>query len=80
MGISPGNGRVGLNGVVYQPRGAWLWVNAGNSSFACTVNNKIQQCPLEVVTGALVLDKGTTGLLLAGPTLPIIRYKAALIQ
>jgi len=80
IGISPGQGRVGLQGVIYQPRGAWLYVNAGNSSFACTVAGQTQQCPLEVVTGALVLDHGTTGLLLSGPTLPIIRYKAALIQ
>jgi hypothetical protein len=80
IGLAPGGGRVGLNGVIYQPRGAWLYVNAGNSSFACTVGGKIQQCPLEVVTGALVLDTGVTGLLLAGPTNPIIKYKAALIQ
>jgi hypothetical protein len=66
--------------VIYQPRGAWMYINAGNSSFACKVGGVTQQCPLEVVTGALVLDNGTTGLLLAGPTLPIIRYKAALIQ
>ena len=80
MGIAPGNGRVGLKGVVYQPRGAWMYINAGNSSFACKSGNTTEQCPLEVVTGALVLDNGTTGLLLAGPTLPIIRYKVALIQ
>ena len=80
IGIAPGTGHVGLNGVIYQPRGAWLFVAAGNSGFQCTIGGNLQQCPLEVVTGALVLDKGTTGLLLQGPTLPIIKYKAALIQ
>jgi hypothetical protein len=80
IGIAPGNGHVGLRGIIYQPRGAWLFASAGNSAFQCLIGGSLQQCPLEVVTGALVLDKGTTGLLLAGPTLPIIRYKAALIQ
>jgi hypothetical protein len=80
IALAPGNGRVGLNGIVYQPRGAWMYIKAGTSSFACNIGGNIQQCPLEVVTGALVLDKGNTSLLLAGPTLPIIRYKAALIQ
>jgi Flp pilus assembly protein TadG len=80
IGIAPGNGHVGLQGIVYQPRGAWLFSSAGNSGFQCTIGGQLQQCPLEVVTGALVLDKGTTGLLLQGPTLPIIKYRAALIQ
>jgi Flp pilus assembly protein TadG len=80
LGIAPGNGRLGLKGIIYQPRGAWLYINAGNSSLACNIGGNIQQCPLEVVTGALVLDKGTTGLLLAGPTLPTVRYQTALIQ
>jgi Flp pilus assembly protein TadG len=80
IGIAPGNGHVGLRGIIYQPRGAWLFATAGNSAFQCLIGGTMQQCPLEVVTGAVVLNSGTTGLLLAGPTLPIIRYKAALIQ
>jgi Flp pilus assembly protein TadG len=81
--MDPGNANIALQGVFYQPRGAWMNFVAGNSGFTCTpgqgggTNN---QCPLQVITGALLLDHGTVSLNLFGPTNPIIQYKPVLIH
>ena len=45
IGIAPGNGRLGLNGVIYQPRGAWLYINAGQSALQCTVGGVTAKLP-----------------------------------
>jgi len=81
--MDPGNGNIALQGVFYQPRGAWMDFVAGNAGFTCPANfggGPNQQCPLEVITGALFLDNGTTSLNLNGPTNPIITYKPVLIH
>ena len=81
--MDPGNAKIALNGVFYQPRGAWMDFVAGNSGFQCSVaqgGGPNSQCPLEVITGALLLDHGTVALDLAGPTNPIITYKPVLIH
>jgi hypothetical protein len=76
--MDPGNGNIAVHGVYYQPRGAWMEFVHGTTGFSCGKNTP--QCPLQVVTGALVEDTGDTGLLLAGPSNPLIRYKVSLIQ
>jgi hypothetical protein len=81
--MDPGNANIALQGVFYQPRGAWMDFVAGNAGFTCPINfggGPNQQCPLEVITGALLLDKGTVSLDLAGPTNPIITYRPVLIH
>ena len=81
--MDPGNANIALNGVFYQPRGAWLNFVAGNAGFTCTQaqgGGPNQQCPLQVITGALLLKNGTVSLNLAGPTDPIITYKPVLIH
>ena len=81
--MDPGNANIAINGVFYQPRGAWLNFVAGNAGFTCTIaqgGGPNQQCPLQVITGALLLDHGTVSLNLAGPTDPIITYKPVLIH
>ncbi|MCU1339144.1 MAG: hypothetical protein JWO19_4725 [Bryobacterales bacterium] len=81
--MDPGNANIALNGVFYQPRGAWLNFIAGNAGFTCSAaqgGNPNSQCPLEVVTGALLLNNGTVGLELAGPTNPIVTYRPVLIH
>ncbi len=77
VSMDPGNGNIALHGVYYQPRGAWMEFVHGTTGFSCGAN---PNCPLQVVTGALIEDTGGTGLLLAGPTNPIITYRTALIQ
>ena len=74
--MDPGNGNIAVHGVYYQPRGAWMEFVHGTTGFQCGPGN----CPLQVVTGALIEDTGDTGLLLNGPTNPLVRYKVALIQ
>jgi Flp pilus assembly protein TadG len=74
--FDPGNGNIAVHGVYYQPRGAWLELVHGTTGFSCGASN----CPLQVVTGALIEDTGDTGLLLAGPANPLIKYKVSLIQ
>lgn len=74
--MDPGNGNIAVHGVYYQPRGAWLEFVHGTTGFSCGASN----CPLQVVTGALIEDSGDTGLLLSGPANPLIRYKVSLIQ
>lgn len=76
--LDHGNANIAVRGVYYQPRGAWLKFDSGTAGF--TSNG--QQLPLQVITGALICGNGCgdAGLLLAGPTNPIVTYKAALIQ
>jgi len=78
--LKDGNAKLNIKGVWYQPRGAWLQLEAGTAGIAGT--NAAPQVPLQVITGALLCDNGcgSTGLLLAGPTNPLIRYKVSLIQ
>ena len=70
--------KIALNGVYYQPRGAWLHLGNGNTGFNCPATNG--QCPLQVITGAVIMDSGNTRIVLSGPTNPLISYKAVLIQ
>jgi len=74
--MDPGGANIAVRGVYYQPRGAWMNFVAGNAGFTC--NNA--QCPLEIITGALLLDNGTVSLNLAGVTNPVITYKPVLIH
>jgi hypothetical protein len=79
--LNDGNPNLNIRGVWYQPRGAWLQLEAGTAGV--TGSNKANpQVPLQIITGALICDKGcgNVGVLLAGPTNPLIRYKVALIQ
>jgi len=85
VGASPefvtnhGNGNMTLTGVLYQPRGAWIRLEAGGAG--------IYTSPLQIVTGAVVCANpsggrgcGNAGIMLTGPTAPIIKYVTALIQ
>jgi len=78
--LDDGNVNLNLNGVYYQPRGAWLDLQPGTAGL--TGGKKGGQLPLQVITGALITEKGAgdTGVLLAGPTNPIITYRAVLVQ
>jgi len=81
--MDPGNANIALNGVFYQPRGAWMSFVAGNAGFTCQPSQgggPNNQCPLQVITGALLLSQGTVSLNLFGPTNPIIQYKPVLIH
>jgi len=81
--MDPGNANIALNGVFYQPRGAWMSFVAGNAGFTCQPSQgggPNNQCPLQVITGALLLNQGTVSLNLFGPTNPIIQYKPVLIH
>jgi Flp pilus assembly protein TadG len=69
--IDPGRGSMSVNGVFYQPRGAWAQLIHG-TGFG-TGN-------LQVLTGSLDLSSGDDRFLLQGPTNPLITYKAVLIQ
>jgi hypothetical protein len=71
-----GNTKWALHGVYYQPRGAWIDLGNGNTGINCGAAS----CPLQVITGALFMGNGTTRMVLAGPTNPLISYKAVLIQ
>lgn len=73
-----GNGKVALNGVYYQPRGAWIHIGNGNTGFNCPANSGA--CPLQLITGAVIMDSGNTRVVLAGASNPLISYKAVLIQ
>ncbi len=58
-----------LNGAVYQPRGAWMLVQASG----------VMQGPLQVVTGAAKFQ-GTGTLTMSGVTDPVWIYGAALVE
>jgi hypothetical protein len=68
--LDPGSGSLKVNGVYYQPRGAWIKIQGGNAFGSGS---------LQFLTGSLQLT-GTVKLLLAGPTNPLLTYKAVLIQ
>jgi hypothetical protein len=74
--LDPGNVKLGLYGVYYQPRGAWLELQHGNAGVSCGGS----ACPLQVITGALIEDTGDTTVTLAGPTNPVLKYNVALLQ
>jgi Flp pilus assembly protein TadG len=69
--LQPGNVTLNINGVWYQPRGAFIEILHGTGSLGGT---------LQVITGAVIEDTGDTALLLQGPTNPIVTYKTTLIQ
>ena len=74
--IEPGGMGLNLTGVMYQPRGAWTYLNSGGSS----ANGNAH---LMMVTGALTCGTtgcGNTSVTLLGPTAPIVRYITSLIQ
>src|SRR5664279_4864349 len=79
-GVQWANGpaKIALNGVYYQPRGAWLRFGNGNTGFNCPANGG--RCPLQVITGALLMDNGATRMILDGPADTLLAYKAVLIQ
>ena len=81
--MDDGNANISLKGVYYQPRGAWLELKPGTAGLTGSgKGNSSTQLPLQVITGALITDSGggDTGVLLAGPTNPLLTYKAVLIQ
>lgn len=81
--LDDGNANISLKGVYYQPRGAWLDLNPGTAGLSGPgKGNSATQLPLQVITGALITESGggDTGVLLAGPTNPLLTYKAVLIQ
>jgi hypothetical protein len=77
---SNGNSKIALNGVWYQPRGAYLDITNGNVGFNCPKANLNGQCPLQLVTGSVMMAAGTSRIVLLGPDDPLITYKAVLIQ
>jgi hypothetical protein len=74
--MSNGGLALNLHGVLYQPRGAWAFLDSGGSSS----NGNVR---LMMVTGALTCGNsgcGGTSVTLLGPTSPIVVYVATLIQ
>jgi hypothetical protein len=63
-----------LTGVSYQPRGAWIDLQAGVAGVAVS--------HLQIVTGALTAQNGSgsSAITLLGPTAPVIIYVTTLIQ
>ncbi len=72
--LDHGNAGMTMTGVIYQPRGAWMTLNAGGAAVA--------NSPLQVITGSLVFNTGggSANVVLLGPTAPLIKFKTALIQ
>ena len=66
---STANFGTGINGVLYQPRGAWLSMQ-GNGDLAAG---------LQIVTGALEI-RGHGSVTLNKPTMPLLQFVAALIE
>jgi hypothetical protein len=71
-----GNANMQMNGLIYQPRGSWFYLQSGNGGGSAILR-------LTMVTGALTC--GTTGcgsasVVLKGPTAPTVIYTTALIQ
>jgi hypothetical protein len=69
--VEPGNPKLHLRGVLYQPRGGWMVIQDGVG---------FSTGDLQVITGSFQLTPGTDKLLLQGPSNPLIVYKTALIQ
>lgn len=63
------NQRSTFGGIVYQPRGAWTWIQAAPGYTG----------PLRIITGAMELQ-GNGGLTLTSPTVPLTRLTAALVE
>ena len=76
ISLDAGNANIALYGAIYQPRGAWTELVAGNTGAACAGGF----CPLQIVTGSLVELTGDTSVLLSGPTNPILTFKPTLIH
>jgi len=72
--LEDGNGVMNLTGVSYQPRGAWIELQAGVAGVAVS--------HLQVVTGALTTQNGSgaSAITLLGPSAPVIIYVTSLIQ
>ena len=64
------NPNMTINGVLYQPRGAWL-INDGGIA--------VSKSPLQIISGSLIFD-GDARLALLAPTKPAIIFRTALIQ
>jgi len=72
--LEDGNGTLNLTGVSYQPRGAWIDLQAGVAGVAVS--------HLQIVTGALTAQNGSgsSAITLLGPSAPVIIYVTSLIQ
>jgi hypothetical protein len=72
--MEDGNGTMNLTGVSYQPRGAWIELQAGVAGVAVS--------HLQIVTGALTTQNGSgsSAITLLGPSAPVIIYVTSLIQ
>jgi len=72
--LEDGNGAMNLTGVSYQPRGAWIQLQAGTAG--------VFTSRLQMVTGALVtpVGSGASAITLLGPSNPVIIYVTSLIQ
>lgn len=72
--MEDGNGTMNLTGVSYQPRGAWIDLQAGVAGVAVS--------HLQIVTGALTAQNGSgsSAITLLGPSAPVIIYVTSLIQ
>ena len=72
--LEDGNGAMNLTGVSYQPRGAWIQLQAGTAG--------VFTSHLQFVTGALVtpVGSGSSSITLLGPSNPVIIYATSLIQ
>jgi len=74
--LTNGNVKIGLHGVYYQPRGAWIHFGNGNTGINCGAAD----CPLQLVTGALIMETGDTRMVLSGPTNPLLTFRPTLIH
>ncbi len=72
--LDHGNPSMTMTGVLYQPRGAWMTINAGTGAVA--------NSHLQVITGSLVFTNGggNAQVVLLGPTLPMVTFRTTLIQ
>ncbi len=75
MVFEDGNANVNLKGVMYQGRGAWLYLKAGGAGVGANVT-------LETITGALNCGNGcgSATFTLKGPGAPLTVYVTSLIQ
>lgn len=73
--IRPGNLTMRMDGLIYQPRGAWFYLNPGGQAAGSNLN-------LTMVTGALTCGTGcgNASITLRGPSAPTVIYVTALIQ
>ena len=74
--LQPGNATLRLDGLMYQPRGAWFYLNSGGASGSANLQ-------LKMITGALTCGAtgcGNTSIILKGPGAPTTIYVTSLIQ